>query len=326
MTDTVKKQWSLTLLWLVTLILAIGMGVMAWQLKEMIAGNNRSGVTLALEAQEKKINLLNQAIEQHDKQFQQIAEHSNQLTAGLKSLDQFIREGNVQWRYVQTHFYLERIAQAAYVMKDPVETRAWLEAALENVTHLNQPNLFPMRDALQQDIQEVSQQGEHATEQAMLSLSALIEKIPTLTHKQVPQKMTPNPQANPAATEKDDWRTAMKAGWNDLKSLVRIRTTDGELIPYLSREEATLVNENVVLMLNQASFSAMRSQEALYQQQINQATLWINRYYDTSTMNVQDALATLYQLGKVNVTFTPPAHFKSFDAWAHFINQSEKPA
>lgn len=326
MSDGVKKQWSLALLWLFTLLLAAGVGMMAWEMKKIISGNNRADLTLALETQGKQLQALQQVVERHDQQFQQIADHSNKLTAGLKSLDQTIREGNPQWRYTQVQFYLERAAQETFVMKDPIAARSWLQAALQNVINMNQPNLLPIQEAIQQDIQDLSQHGANQIAQAMVSLSILSDNVRTLPHKQAPEKMTPDTPATPAATEKDDWRTAMKAGWHDLKSLVRVRTTEGELVPYFSKDENALINDNVTLMLNQASFSAMRSQETLYQAQVAQAIAWITRYYDTTAPSVQEALTTLDHLSKVMVTFTPPSQLKSFDAWSKFIQPKEQPA
>ncbi|MFI4955994.1 MAG: uroporphyrinogen-III C-methyltransferase [Gammaproteobacteria bacterium] len=326
MSEGVKKQWSITLLWILTLLLAISMAGMAWEIKNIISNNSHAELTLAIEAQAKQLAAVTETMKRYDQQFQVIADHSNQVTAGLKSLDQSMREGNPAWRYAQVQFYLERAAQETYVMKDPVAARTWLQAALQNIINLNQPNLLSIQESIQQDIQDLSQQGAGAISQAMVSLSVLSDSVHTLPHKQAPEKMPQDTHNAPAATEKDDWRTAMKAGWNDLKSLVRVRTTDDEIVPYFSPDENAVIDQNVSLMLSQASFSAMRAQEKLYQQEIGQAIQWINRYYDTTSPSVQEALSTLDHLSKVNVTFNPPSKLKSFDAWSHFIQQSGQPA
>jgi uncharacterized protein HemX len=326
MSEGVKKQWGVGLLWILTLCLAVAMAYMGWEIKKIVSGNNRADLTLAIEAQAKQINTLNQTIQRYDQQFQQIADHSNKVTAGLKSLDQSVREGNPAWRYAQVQFYLERAAQETYVMKDPVAARTWLQAALQNIINLNQPNLLSIQESIQQDIQDLSQHGAGAISQAMVSLSVLSDNINTLPHKQAPEKVPADTHPAPAATEKDNWRTAMQAGWNDLKSLVRIRTADDEIVPYFSPDENAVIDQNVSLMLSQASFSAMRGEEKLYQQEVGQAIQWMSRYYDTTSPGVQEALTTLDHLSKVNVEFTPPAKLKSFDAWSQFIQQAGQPS
>ena len=326
MSDSVKKQWGIGLLWILTLCLCVSVAYMAWEIKKIVSGNNRADLMLALETQAKQITTVNQAMQRYDEQFQVIADHSNKMTAGLKSLDQSVREGNPAWRYAQVQFYLERAAQETYVMKDPIAARAWLQAALQNIINLNQPNLLPIQESIQQDIQDLSQHGAGAISQAMVSLSVLSDSINTLPHKQAPEKMPTDSQAVAPVTEKDDWRTAMQASWNDLKSLVRVRTADDEIVPYFSPDENAVIDQNVSLMLSQASFSAMRSEGKLYQQEVGQAIQWISRYYDTTTPPVQEALTTLDHLSKVNVEFTPPAKLKSFDAWSQFIQQNGHPA
>lgn len=324
MTEITQKRDNLPLLWLIVLIMAVGMVIMAWKMRDVIAGNNRADLTLTIEHQERQLEQVQQMMKQYDQQFHQIAQHSNQLTAGLKSLDQTVREGNAQWRYTQVQFYLERAAQETYVMKDPLAARAWLQAALQNVIDMQQPNLLPIQEAIQQDIQDLSQNGGNAVSQAMVSLSVLSDSIHTLPLKQAP-KLLDSTTNQDTPSEKADWRTALHRGWKEFTSLVRIRRIEGDIVPYLSQDEQALVSENVSLMLSEASFSAMRSNQDLYTQQVNQAMVWIKRYYDTTAPSVQEAISTLDHLSKLSVTFTPPTQLKSFNAWAQFIQPKGQP-
>ncbi len=319
----VNKQWGLKILWLLTLTLMIVVGAIGWQLKLLIDRNSRADLMLALDTQQRQLILLKGVVEKHGQQFQQLADHSNKIAEGLKGLDRTVHEGSPAWRYTQIQFYLERAAQETYVMKDPLAARSWLQAALDNAIHLQQPNLLPVQEAIQQDIQDLSQTGGNAIAQAMLSLSVLSNSINTLPHKQTAEKMSEQNAIAPE-DEKQSWRASLKSGWDNLKSLIRVRTTDGELVPYFSKDEQALINENVALILSQASFSAMRAQETLYNQQVDQAIIWINRYYDTTSPTVQAALTTLQHLEKVSVIFNPPSRLKSFDTWTIFMQQQEK--
>lgn len=326
MTEVANKKGGHALLWFFVLVLAGAVGFLGWNMQVILRDHHESTLQQTVDQQSQQIQRIQQVLKQYDQQFQQVAEHSNTLMAAVKSLDETLREGSPQWRYTQIQFYLERAAQETYVMKDPVAAQAWLQVALQNVNKLNQANLLPIQEAIQQDIQDLARNGGNATTQAMVSLSVMSDNLHTLPHKQAPEKMAPGTPAVPAANEQDHWRTALWAAWEDMKSLVRVRTAEGDIVPYLSNDEQSLVDQNVALALNQASFSAMRAQEDLYAHDIAQAILWINRYYDTTTSSVQEVLTTLDHLSKLSVTFTPPARLKSFDAWNQFLQQKEKPA
>lgn len=310
--------------WIAIVMLAAGLGWVSWQQYKIQTEHDRENLAQAVQTDEKQIAALTETVKRHETQFQTLADHSNQLTDAVKMLDRSMREGNPQWRYAQVQFYLERAAQETYVMKDPVLAKSWLQAALQSTVSLNQPNLLPVQEAIQSDIQDLSQKGGNAMSQAMVSLSLLADTIQTLPHKQAIERMPTDDEPNPAATPSDDWQTALKSGWHELKSLVRIRTVNSEVVPYFSADEKSMIDQNVSLILMQASFNAMRGNQDLYAHEVTQAKEWIMRYYDVTSPKVEQTLNTLNQLSTVPVNFVPPRRLKSVDAWSAFSQQNGK--
>jgi uroporphyrin-III C-methyltransferase len=316
----IKRLFSFGMFtWLAILALA---GAMAWQFFYSDSSESKKIATLT-EASEKHQQALEQIsgiLTTNEQQFQQIADHSNQLVASVKELDAVVRGDSHTWRLMQVQNFLEMAMVQATLLNDTGSAINLLAAAENSLKRIDNANLIPVRKAIQNDILMLANHPVSNVSTIILQLDGIVDQVPTLPHKIRAQKES-EPQAPTPAGK--DWENRVNTTWQEIKSLVRIQRHDQPVTPYFSKDDIWLINENLSLILEQASFAAAHHYEALYKKQLTHAQEWLKQYYDTNDPAVQKASQTLTDLSKLPVASEINLHLNTVDAWGTFVSSTQ---
>lgn len=316
-------------LWIVTwAAIVVLAGLLFWQnvKTQKTESADLKQLNEQVQAQQSDMQQLAQVLQGYNEQFQQIADHSNQMLVGLKELDKAVMGDKQIWKLMQVQNYLETAILQASLLHDNVSATALLQAAELTLQKLDNPNLVNVRKSLQEDIQMLQKQPGANIENVVLGLNLIVQEVPSLPHKIRLKKETP--EEKPAETPKaKTWKQRFENAWNEIKSLIRIQKHDEPVKPYFSNDEVELINENLQLMLEQASFAAVRRNQTLFAQHINMARKWLNQYYDQSNTDVEQVMETLDQLSKLSIKAENNIQLKTIDAWSAFVlNMNKVPA
>lgn len=318
----IKRLFSFKFLtWLAILILA---AIVGWVIvkKDRTETGTLKTLQETSEKQQQALEQITSILTTHDQQFKQVAEHSNQLLSGLKELDTLVRGDNQAWRLMQVQNFLEMAMVHATLLNDTTTAINLLAAADNGLKAIHNPNLLPVRQALQADINMLANQPSNNIPTIILHLEAIAEMVPNLPHKIQLHKEFKTDE-DQAQTSGSKWEQRANEAWQELKSLVRIRRHDEPVTPYFSQDDIWLINENMSLILEQASFAAARHYSVLYKQEIKHAQDWVKQYYDANDPNVQQVTQTLAQLAQLPVASNTNLHLKTVDAWATFITKTK---
>jgi uroporphyrin-3 C-methyltransferase len=314
----IKRLFSFGFItWLAILALA---GAMIWQFIDKNKSESKNLDTLAqtTDKQQQALEQISEILVVHDKQFQQIAEHSNQVVASIKELDAIVRGDSHTWRLMQVQNFLEMAMVQATLLNDSTSAINLLAAADNSLKTIDNPNLIPVRKALQADIATLASNPTSNISNIILQLEGIAVAIPNLPHKiRLHQESAADTQTTPSDTNK--WEARAQSTWQELKSLVRIQRHDEPITPYFSQNDTSLINENLSLMLEQASFAAARHYSVLYKQEIKHAQDWVKQYYDLNDPKVLEVDKTLSMLAALPVATEANLHLKTVDAWANFV-------
>jgi uroporphyrin-3 C-methyltransferase len=318
----IKRLFSFGMItWLAILALA---AAMAWQFFYSDSSESKKIATLT-EASEKHRQALEQIsgiLTTYEQQFQQIAEHSNQLVASVKELDAVVRGDSHTWRLMQVQNFLEMAMVQATLLNDTGSAINLLAAAENSLKRIDNPNLIPVRKAIQSDILTLANHPVSNVSTIILQLDGIVDQVPTLPHK-IRAQNKPAPEATAPANPSPDWEKRVNTTWQEIKSLVRIQRHDQPVTPYFSKDDIWLINENLSLILEQASFAAVHHYEGLYKKQLAHAQDWIKQYYDLNDPAVQKASKTLDDLAKLPVASDINLHLNTVDAWGTFVNGTQ---
>lgn len=319
----IKRLFSFqSITWLAILGLAI---LMAWQLFYSDKSESKKIKTLiaTTDKQQQALEQVSGILTTYDEQFQQIATHSNQIVASVKELDAIVRGDSHTWRLMQIQNFLEMAMVQATLLNDSTSAINLLAAAENSLKTIDNPNLIPVRKALQADIATLANNPTSNVSAIILQLEAMAENVPNLPHKIRLHKDVPNNDTETPPTEEIKWEQRAENAWKELKSLVRIQRHDQPVTPYFSQDDIWLINENLSLMLEQASFAAARHYGTLYQQELKHAQAWLKQYFDLNDPAVQQVEQTLSHLLLLPVASDTNLHLKTVDAWAVFVASSK---
>lgn len=304
-------------------ILALGAAV-GWQFffSEKQEAKKIHILETTIEDQQSALKQISSILNTYDQQFKQVADHSNTLVASVKELDAVVQGDSNAWRIIQIQNYLEMAILQASLLNDTRAAINLLTAAQNSMRKIDNPNLIPVRKALQEDLATLATHPTSNVSNIILQLDGISSQVPNLTHKiRLQKEDTPDtPQPNSTA---EKWELRAKTAWQEFKSLVRIKRHDQPVTPYFSSDEVWLVNENLQLMLQQAAFAAAHHYTELYQQQLKHAQAWFSLYFDLNDPAVQQAVHTLSELSKLSISTDQNIHLKTVDAWSQFVSSKQ---
>lgn len=182
--------------------------------------------------------------------------------------------------------------QHLQLASDPQAALIALQAADAQLARADRPHWLPLRKALNRDIERLKALPVVDVSGIALKIENLIagvDKLP-LAFERKPALATPGATAAPP-------QGALAALWADLwreiGQLVRIERLDRPDPGLLAPTQVVFLRENLKLRLLDARLALLQRNGRLFQEDIRQATQWVERYFDGSAGVTRAALDTL---------------------------------
>ncbi len=242
-----------------------------------------------------------------------LRETQDTLKAGLEKLHGEIGRGRSEWMLAETEQLLVIANNRLHLARETGQALAALRSADGLLKQLANPALLPVRRTLAEEIAALESLEQVDISGMSLKLGTLatnLERLPLATGVLV--RETP-PETPPAAAGRG-LRAWLSEVWQDLRNLVRIRSTAELGRPLLLPERQYYLRENLRLMLYGAQLALLRTDAATFEQSIRTAAEWLKDYYDGESPAVQAAQNDLQQMLKARLRVTPPDISRSLQA------------
>ncbi|OED42812.1 hypothetical protein ACH42_11540 [Endozoicomonas sp. (ex Bugula neritina AB1)] len=259
-----------------------------------------------------------QVSELHQRE-ERLVSRMDAATLRLKDLEGSSRD---QWRLAEVE-YLMRLANQRLLMgTDIASSRNLLQSADDILIGLDDYSLFPVREALAEDIamvRTVSDFDQETTYLRLQALASLIPKLQLLDDHRLKESQSVTTETAKVTSETPDWQEKIKAilldTWQQFVSLFRINTQREKPVEaLLTTEQDMVIRQNLHLMLEQAKLTVLTREPAIYHSSIEQAKEWITKYF-TLGGEVRDSMLTeLDDLLTVNITTDMPSINRSLEA------------
>lgn len=202
----------------------------------------------------------------------------------LLSLSTTTRE---DWLLAEAEYLLKLANQRVLIEKNIDGADALLTEADIILRDLDDPDLFPLRKAIHDDLAElrltvkIDQQGIYLS---LASLSSQIESLPILPMtKTLPIKNQLQERSFPINDTTLSLTQKIKISFSNvlgsLKDYIRITDRTENPILVLTPESALYLQQNLRLMIERAQLALMREQHVIYQSSLEQAQTWIQKYF-----------------------------------------------
>ncbi|MGI9281875.1 MAG: uroporphyrinogen-III C-methyltransferase [Endozoicomonas sp.] len=315
-----KSGQSLSFLALLLALIALVLsGYIGWRAMpveqaqpDLIEGQKQQQTQIArLQARLTEINReltpIKTDLSQQEDRSERLLNRTDTLTRSLQEVAGTSQEG---WKLAEVEYLLRLANQRLLMSSDTKAAKALLNSADQILLQLDNYNLYPVREALAEDIASLNSLPDFDQEGLYLKLEALthqIYQLPLMEKEALTESSTTVSEVSETASKSSsNWQTVALSmlgnTWESFVSLFRF-TPDREqkITSLLSPEENILIRQNLQLMLEQAKLSVLSRDQAIYNSSLKQASHWIEKYFSLSGSQATAMLDELKALGKVTV-------------------------
>lgn len=279
------------------------------------------------------IDQYQQHLQRLQDQLQQSQQRETRLLSRVDTLSAKVRtlEGSTlnQWHIAEVEYLLNLANQRLMTVHDVATSRELLVSADKILQQLDDYSLFPVRQALAEDLAVLQTATQVNRQNIWLQLQAIANLVPTLTVLDNQQRLADlvQPATESSETTSNDagaeagrsWQTVAKdvlmdtwARFTDLFRITTERTNPVEII--LTDEQEQLIRQKMQLLIEQGQLALMTGQQSVYQQSLQQASQWLTRYFAVGSGESQQLAEELAGLANLTIAPTMPGIQRSLEA------------
>jgi len=230
------------------------------------------------------------------------------------------------WLLAEAEHYL-RIAnvQLGLASDVPVSLTA-LGLADDILRELNDPRFTPVRRLLGNEMAALDRVPRPDIEGIVLTLGSLADSLPTLPLDRTAPEHFRRQTGADTGDESTATARALAAVREAFSGLVQVRRTDQPAVPLLDEASQSSLVRSLEIELQLARLAIMRGDAGMYQRALGAATDRLARYFDQSNREVAATLATLQELGEIELPETLPDISRSLALLNEITTASEEAA
>jgi uncharacterized protein HemX len=249
-------------------------------------------------------------------QVQALRDGQDAVKAALDKISTDLARSRTEWLLTESEQMLVIANHRLQMARDVRSALAALRAADQQLRLVVNPNMLPVRKELAREIGLLEALEKTDVSGIALRLGTLaesVDRLPLAVDIRWSKDKSPAAKPEPAdrkpadkAEPESGWRAALRSFWQDLLSLVRLRTDVETQKPLLPPEQRYFLRENLRLMLYGAQNALLQGSVPTYQQNVKAAGRWVREYFDTNTQAVAAALAEIEKLQTVKLATELP--------------------
>ena len=194
---------------------------------------------------------------------------------------------------------------------DPKTLVLALQNAQSVLAHPSDAAAQALRLAVNRDLVALKSQQVmdlRAAVESMDTVIASIDRLPLIQDRRVPNGAGNDGAATdevPATTLLERARQVASALaqdlWQAIRGMIRVQRLDRAETGLIAPEQKVFLQQGLRLLLLDARHALVMRNASVYQQTLNQARAWIQKYTDSADALVKDDLATLQRLAALNI-------------------------
>jgi uroporphyrin-3 C-methyltransferase len=259
---------------------------------------------------------------------QRLLDRTDNLAQTIQEIAGSSREG---WKLAEVEYLLRLANQRLLMTSDIQAAKALLKNADTILLELDDYTLYPVREALAEDLASINSLPDFDQEGLYLRLEALTKEVNSLPLIQKATTDTPETtetektEQSPAAK---DWKTIAQSmlqnTWESFVNLFRFTPNREQAITaLLSPEEEVLIRQNLQLLLEQSKLAVLSRDQMVYESSIKQAEKWISHYFTLSGNKTKAVQNELAELSLITVKSTTTNISRALDALKTHLNNAE---
>ncbi len=311
-----KSNLKIGLLLIVLLVVCGVVGYGYYLVNQALDGLRQNIVDLngQLESQNRTVNdsnqkrdSINQAISEELAQTKnRLNNAESRLTAQNKRLLSMSTTSREDWLLAEAEYLLKLANQRVLIERSAEGAKALLEEADGILRDLNDPDLFPLRQAIAADLAKLRLTTKVDVEGIYLALRAKTDLVESLSlHPTRQELMALDAFSEPKEVEISEELEQTALSYLDklfasLKQFYIITDHSEKPIPMLAPDSSQYLQQNLILILERAQLALLREQQKVYSDSLNQAQIWLDKYYPKSDQ-VKSFINDIEHLKNINI-------------------------
>jgi uroporphyrin-3 C-methyltransferase len=320
--------------WLIVALLALGLAAWQWietrarladtqqELTRRLSANDtlvKESLKLSQQSQEQLAVLQTKFGELDDR----LAESRSQQ-ATLERLYQDLARNRDEWARAEIEQGVTLAAQQLQLAGNVQGAVLALQTADMRLAGNSRPQFISLRKVLAHDLdrlRELPQVDLPGMNEHLESVIAAGETLPLAVDvrpRENDNAGVTNEAAPKPITSLAYWQQLTAEFWGELRGLVRIQRFDRQEPPLLAPGQAYFLRENLKLRLLNARLALLAHDQWTFRNELRQAQVWVDRYFDEREKSVQSALGTVKQLSATEINIELPSLNESLSAIKNF--------
>lgn len=219
----------------------------------------------------------------------EVRDNQDSVRAALDKIQNDLSRHRTEWLLAESEQLLVIANNRLQLARDVRSALAALRAADAQVNQISNPSLLPVRREIAREIAALEAIDRVDVGGISLKLGSLAEsadRLPVAPEVSRRSQAADNKVASLDVPTDGGWRNQARNLWQDMLSLVRVRTDLTTQRPLLPPEHEYFLRENLKLMLFSAQAALLQGNAAVFQQNIKNAEQLLKDYYDTNTQVV----------------------------------------
>lgn len=251
-----------------------------------------------------EIAALEQRLERRLRAIEPVPERILRLERSFSALQGISTGVQDTWLLAETEYYMQIANAQLQLAGNPHLAILALRLADERLLQLADPALTEVRRVLSIELQTLASTEKPDIEGATLTLASLASLVDSLPLRQEVQSYrTENETPDEELSGVDRALASLKGAIGDV---VSVRRTDETTRPLIAPEAIYFLRTNLALQLQAARLSLLRGEQAVFQQSLDDATAWIEEYYDRESTPVLSALLTIREIRDTSFVTSVP--------------------
>ena len=318
--------------WLIVALLALGLAGWQWvetrlrladtqqELARRLAESDalaRESRTLAKQAQE-QLAVLQEKYGELDAKF---AESKSQQ-ATLESLYQDLARGRDEWALAEVEQGVTLAAQQLQLAANVQGAVLALQSAEARLAGTSRPQFIGLRKVLARDLDRLRALPQLDLPGMNLQLESVISAVDALPLAVDVRPRDAGKSVAPVVPTAVDslafWQQLAAEFWGELRSLIRIQRFDRDEPALLAPQQVFFLRENLKLRLLNARLALLAHDQWTLRNELAQARVWVDRYFDSRAPAVQTVQRSLKQLAATETQIELPNLNESLSAIKNF--------
>ena len=273
--------------------------------------------TLTKQAQEQLVVLQGKFGELEAK----ITESKSQQTT-LESLYHDLARGREEWALAEVEQGVTLAAQQLQLAANVQGAVLALQSADARLAGNTRPQFIGLRKVLARDLDRLRALPQIDLPGMNLQLESVISAVDALPLAVDVRPRDERKPAAPAVVATPDslvfWQQLASEFWGELRSLIRIQRFDRDEPALLAPQQVFFLRENLKLRLLNARLALLAHDQWTFRNELAQARVWVDRYFDGRDKSVQTAQRSLKLLSATEINIELPNLNESLSAIKNF--------